>query len=42
MAFVEQGRLQPLLFGTYRLQQVALAQLDFKGKAHFGKLVVVA
>ncbi len=41
VAFVEQGRLQPLLFAIYKLQQLAQAQLDFKGKAHFGKLVIV-
>lgn len=39
--WVAQGRLTPLLAATYPLQQLAQAQIDFKRRAHVGKLVIV-
>jgi len=41
VAYVASGQLKPFLFATYPLEQLVQAQLDFKRKAHFGKLVIV-
>lgn len=35
------GQLKPLLAGVYPLADLVQAQIDFKNKTHFGKLVVV-
>lgn len=39
--YAENGRLRPLLAGTYPLSELARAQEDFVAKAFLGKLVVV-
>jgi len=39
--YVATGRLKPLLSATYPLKELARAQMDFKLKKHFGKLVII-
>lgn len=41
VAYVEAGKLKPLLSATYALEQLGQAQLDFKRKTHFGKLAII-
>ncbi len=39
--FIEQGRLQPLLAGSYPLEEIARAQQQFLTKQHVGKMVLI-
>jgi NADPH:quinone reductase-like Zn-dependent oxidoreductase len=39
--YIEEGRIRPLLAGTYRLSDFHRAQSDFMAKSFVGKLVVV-
>jgi len=39
--YIEQGKIKPLLAGTYRLSDFHKAQSDFMAKSFVGKLVVV-
>lgn len=41
LRYIEEGRIKPLLAGTYRLSDFHRAQRDFMGKGFVGKLVVV-
>ena len=41
VAHVALGRLKPLLARAYPLEELAQAQMDFKAKNFFGKLVIV-
>lgn len=41
LGYIEEGRIRPLLAGTYRLSDFHQAQRDFMGKGFVGKLVVV-
>ena len=41
LGYIEEGRIRPLLAGTYRLSDFHRAQRDFMGKGFVGKLVVV-
>jgi NADPH:quinone reductase-like Zn-dependent oxidoreductase len=41
LGYIEDGRIAPLLAGTYRLSDFHRAQRDFMGKGFVGKLVVV-
>jgi NADPH:quinone reductase-like Zn-dependent oxidoreductase len=39
--YIEEGRIRPLLAGTYRLSDFHRAQTDFMEKRFVGKLVVI-
>jgi NADPH:quinone reductase-like Zn-dependent oxidoreductase len=39
--YIEEGKVKPLLAGTYKLSDIHRAQRDFMGKHFFGKLVIV-
>ena len=39
--YIEQGKIKPLLFATYRLSEFHQAQSDFMAKGYVGKLVVM-
>ncbi|HET8727166.1 MAG TPA: alcohol dehydrogenase family protein [Alphaproteobacteria bacterium] len=39
--YIEEGRIRPLLAGTYKLSDFHRAQTDFMAKAFVGKLVVI-
>jgi len=41
VGYIEDGRVKPLLAGTYPLADIRRAQEDFKSKTFFGKLVLV-
>lgn len=41
LGYIEDGRIKPLLAGTYKLSDFHRAQQDFMGKGFVGKLVVV-
>jgi NADPH:quinone reductase-like Zn-dependent oxidoreductase len=41
MRYIEEGRIKPLLAGTYRLSDFHRAQTDFMSKGFVGKLVVI-
>lgn len=41
VSLLEEGKLKPLLAGTYPLSEIRRAQEDFKKKDFFGKLVLV-
>ncbi len=41
MRYIERGALKPLLAKTYALENIKQAQVDFKSKQFFGKLVVI-
>jgi NADPH:quinone reductase-like Zn-dependent oxidoreductase len=41
VSYIEDGRVKPLLAGTYPLADIRCAQEDFKSKTFFGKLVLV-
>ena len=41
VSYIEDGRVKPLLAGTYPLADIRRAQEDFKSKTFFGKLVLV-
>ncbi len=40
MSYVEAGQIQPLVGGTYPLEQIHEAQKDFAAKSHVGALVI--
>lgn len=39
--YVASGKIKPLLAGLYPLEDLVRAQMDFRNKTHFGKLVIV-
>jgi NADPH:quinone reductase-like Zn-dependent oxidoreductase len=41
VSYIERGEVRPLLAATYPLKEIAVAQRDFLGKRHVGKIVVV-
>ncbi|TCJ19963.1 Zn-dependent oxidoreductase [Rubrobacter taiwanensis] len=41
IGYIEEGKVQPLLAGTYPLSEIKRAQEDFRSKSFFGKLVLV-
>ena len=41
VGYIEDGKIRPLLGGTYKLSELHRAQQDFMNKGFFGKLVIV-
>lgn len=41
VSYIEAGELHPLLAGTYPLDRIAEAQMEFQKKHHIGKIVVI-
>jgi NADPH:quinone reductase-like Zn-dependent oxidoreductase len=42
VTYIERGEIRPLVSRTYPLRQIAVAQAEFLGKAHVGKIVLLA